>query len=354
MTQHASIERHPGSGERGWESSRAAAGPIYRCRDAFTCSDAMVRSPGAYERVVSEIEEHRGSSISVPDLSKLLGVKPTTLNARFRREHIEVQTVGRTNYIPCDLAMHLAELHKYALFGWPTLQEASAITTVKDATLKARCEKGKLEGYIDLTKRLRVNPADLERLRSCLIGKVPNGNGESVETREQPRLIPKVHRQSPARNGSALSTPRNLTTNGTRPEIKPRPTTPRNGLRDQVSLAARSLPLLPAPEPHIELITRKSYGLPEAEENGEAKGQSAKTRAVVQQRSAFLDYLPDQPFSISECSVGKVIYYGPYSGTIVKLINDPFTPRIQVSFPDHPHPAMREVQLVVGRRKSKS
>ena len=120
--------------------------------------DVMKPRPEAYERVVSEIEEHRGSVISVPALSKLLGVKPTTLNARFRRERVEVQTVGRTNFIPYELALRLAELHKYALFGWPTLQEASALTTVKDGTLKARCEKGKLQGYVDLTKRLRVNP----------------------------------------------------------------------------------------------------------------------------------------------------------------------------------------------------
>ena len=157
----------------------------------------MVTRPEAYERVVSVIEKCRGSIISVPDLSKLLGVKPTTLNAKFRRERVEVQTVGRTNYIPYELALRLAELHKYALFGWPTLQEASAITTVKDGTLKARCEKGKLEGYIDLTKRLRVNPADLEMLQSCRAGMIPNGNRGSVETRAQPHLVLKAHRQAP-------------------------------------------------------------------------------------------------------------------------------------------------------------
>jgi hypothetical protein len=101
------------------------------------------------------------------------------------------------------------------------------------------------------------------------------------------------------------------------------------------------------------LITRKSYGLPEAEEASESKGPPARARAAVQERSPWLDYIPDQPFSISECSVGKVIHYGPHDGTIVKLIEDPFTPRIQVNFPEHPHPAMREVQLVVGRRRIK-
>jgi hypothetical protein len=283
----------------------------------------------------------------------LLGVKPTTLNAKFRRERVEVQTVGRTNYIPYELALRLAELHKYALFGWPTLQEASAITTVKDGTLKARCEKGKLEGYIDLTKRLRVNPADLEMLQSCRAGMIPNGNRRSVETRAQPHLVLKAHRQAPETVGGTLPTPKNLTTAGARPGTVPTSATLRNGLRDQISFPSRPLPIPPAPEPHIELITRKSYGLPEAEKPRESKGRPAKARAAVQERSPWLDYIPDQPFSISECTVGKVIHYGPHDGTIVKLIDDPFTPRIQVNFPEHPHPAMREVQLVVGRRRIK-
>jgi len=313
----------------------------------------MMTRPEAYERVVSVIEKHNGSPISVPDLSKLLGVKPTTLNAKFRRERVEVRTVGRTNYIPCELALRLAESHKYALLGWPTLQEASAITTVKDGTLKARCEKGRLEGHIDLTKRLRLNPADLEILQSCRAAKVPKGNRESVPTRTQTRLVPKVHRQSPGRAGRTFSSQSNPTTAGRRPGTVPAVATLRNGLRDQVAFPSRPLPLPPAPEPRIQLITRKSYGLPEAEETLESKGSPAKARATVVERSPWLDYIPDQPFSISECTVGKVIHYGPHDGTIVKLIDDPFTPRIQVNFPEHPHPAMREVQLVVGRRKIK-
>src|SRR5690348_6740116 len=89
-----------------WPFSQGAINPV-------TDSDVMVPRPEIYERVVSAIEQYRGSTVPVPDLSKLLGVKPTTLNARFRREHIEVRTVGRTNYIPYELALRLAELHKY-------------------------------------------------------------------------------------------------------------------------------------------------------------------------------------------------------------------------------------------------
>src|ERR1019366_3460373 len=68
---------------------------------------------------------------------------------------------------PCDQALQLVELHRYALIGWPTLLAASKLTHVKPGTLKARCEKGRLEGHVDLTKRLRLNPAELEELRSA-------------------------------------------------------------------------------------------------------------------------------------------------------------------------------------------
>ncbi len=275
----------------------------------------MEPRPEAYERVVSIIEENRGSIISVPALAKLLGVKPTTLNAKFRREQVEVQTVRRTNYIPYELALRLVELHKYALFGWPTLQEASAITTVKDGTLKARCvRKENSRAYIDLTKRLRINPAALEKLQPHRAAKAPNGHGESSQPRPQTQLVPKNRRHAPGKVGGTLSTPNHLKTNGAQHETKPSYASPRNGFRDQVSFPSRPLPIRPVQEHHVELITRKSYGLSETEETCESKGQPAKTRVAVPERSVCLDYMPDQPFSITACSVGKVIYYGPYAG----------------------------------------
>ncbi len=315
----------------------------------------MTIQPEAYERVVSVIEKCRGSNMSVPDLSKLLGVKPTTLNARFRREHIRVQTVGRTNYIPYEQARRLAELHKYALFGWPTLQEASALTTVKDGTLKAQCEKGKLEGHIDLTKRLRLNPTDLERLKSCRAERVSNASRKFIQTHAQPHFIPKPQRSELGKTGlgSRVPAPKKIMAAESRLGKMSTPATPRNGSHGQISFSSRLLPIPPAPEPRIQLITRKNYGLPEVEESPKVKERPAKSRALVRERAPWLDYLPEQPFSISECSVGRAIHYGPHDGTIVKLIDDPFTPKILVNFPEHPHPVMREVQLLVGRRKIK-
>ena len=170
----------------------------------------------------------------------------------------------------------------------------------------------------------------------------------------QSRLVAEVHRPSPVRIGIARCVPKKRTTNAARAEVKPNSRTPRNGSWDQTSFVSRPLAIPMPPEPHIELITRKNYGLPEAEVTKEAKGRPAKARAAARECSPWLDYIPGEPFSISECSIGKVIHYGPHDGTIVKLIDDPFTPRIQVNFPGHPHPAMREVQLVVGRRKNKN
>jgi hypothetical protein len=306
-----------------------------------------------YERVVLVIGQHRGSRISVPNLSKLLGVKPTTLNARFRRERIAVQTVGRTKYVSHELALRLAELHKYALFGWPTLQEASALTTVKVGTLKARCEKGKLEGYIDLTKRLRVNPAELEQLRSFPAGKEHEINRASGQTRLGSSSVLKAQRHAPGSGGRLLSLRKDRPANGVQPATRPSSVTPRDEFREPVAIPSPSRLPPPLPAPQIELITRKSYRLPEVEATPEAKRTPAKTQPVAPQHSTWLDYLPDEPLSISECRIGKEIHYGSNRGTIVSLIEDPFTPRIQVNFPEHPHPAMREVQLIVGRRKFK-
>ena len=128
---------------------------------------ASISQTDPYSAIISQIAAYGSSSIPVPALSKLLGVKSTTLNARFRRKQIPLRTIGRTNYLPCDQALQLVELHRYALIGWPTLLAASKITDFKPATLKARFEKGRLEGHIDLTKRLRLNPAQLEGLFSA-------------------------------------------------------------------------------------------------------------------------------------------------------------------------------------------
>ncbi len=320
-------------------------------RSAFF--EFMGTRPEAYERVVLVIEQSHGSCISVPDLSKLLGVKPTTLNARFRRERTAVQTVGRTNYISHELALRLAELHKYALFGWPTLQEASVLTTIKDGTLKARCEKGKLEGHIDLTKRLRLNPAELEQQRFFPAGKVHEIKRASDQTRLGNGFVLKAPRHTPASGGRVLSMPKARPSNEVESETRPSSLTSRKAFREPVAIPSPSPLAPPLPAPQIELLTRKSYQLPEVEETREAQGPPAKIHPASPERFPWLDYLPDQPFSISECSVGKEIYYGSNRGTVVGLIDDPFTPRIQVNFPEHPHPAMREVQLIVGRRKFK-
>lgn len=300
-----------------------------------------------YERVVSLIQKYGGSTISVPDLSKLLCVRSTTLNARFRREHIEVQTVGRTNYIPCELALRLAELHKYALLGWPTLEEASSITAFKNGTLKARCEKGKLEGHIDLTKRLRLNPAHIEMLQPDRDGNATNVSHEALPPYNGTCLDPEAGRRGEASEEHSVS--KNTKKLVTRKNSRSSLSLPCNGFNDQKTGTSQAMQIPAVQEARVELITRKNYGLPDEEE---PRSQSGAPQSVVRERLAGLDYIPDQPFSISDCRIGKVIRYGPHRGMILKVIDDQFAPRIQVSFPEHPHPAMREVQLVVGRRRN--
>ncbi len=284
-----------------------------------------------YGRVVEAIQRRQGPTISVPELSKLLGVKATTLNARFRRQRTSLKTVGRTNFIPLDLALNVTVLHKYALLGWPTLQQASRLTGVKAGTLKARCEKGWLEGHTDLTKRLRLNPAELNNLQ--------------VQTTEVPiRHLPQRARPPrPARgafNRTVARLPR-------KQREAAREISERRSLRKTEPFV-----LAPAPEPRISLITATDYGLLDPDQPQDIQTIAVpKVRTAKPKRSGCLSYDPDRPFSVSDCAIGQPIKYGPYSGTIAQIINDPFSPKILAKFPEHQHPLMREVLLIVERCK---
>lgn len=355
MSQYT--ETQINSAELLWDRSEDAARintKTQRSGDESACPSPTfheVRLQGieTYEKVVSIIQKYRGSKISVPYLSKLLRVRSTTLNARFRREHIEVQTVGRTNFIPCDLALRLTEFHKYALLGWPTLEEASSITAFKNGTLKARCEKGKLEGHIDLTKRLRINPAHIEM---SLLGhdrSTPVAGCSNLPPRNETHLDAEAGLQGEVTGEHSVS--KDIYKTLPRSANKRSLPLPYNGCQEHNALNSQTMQIPALSEARVELITRRNYGLPEEEE---PRSQSGAQRSVVRETMTGLDYVPDQPFSISDCRIGKVIRYGQHRGMILKVIDDQFTPRIQVSFPEHPHPAMREVQLVVGRKRINS
>jgi hypothetical protein len=268
-----------------------------------------------YADVVATIQTSGISPVSVPRLSSLLGIKSTTLNARFRRQHIPLHTVGKVTFVPLELAFQLAELHKYALMGWPTLQQASQLTGVKSATIKARCEKGQIEGHIDLTKRLRVNPAALRAL-------------QSIGTRS-PRA------QSTNASITIPIRPRRRSLSFTELERGLYPA-------DRSGPTTKPCELAPAEPPQIKIITAKDYGLSETTQKPVA--------VATRQRSGYLCYDPDRPLSLSECTVGKSIRYGEYYGTIVRVLADPFNPKIKVRFPDHRHPLMQEVLLVVEKQ----
>ena len=291
--------------------------------------------------IISRIAAYGSSSIPVPALSKLLGVKSTTLNARFRRKQIPLRTIGRTNYLPCDEALQLVELHRYALIGWPTLQAASKITDVKPATLKARCEKGRLEGHIDLTKRLRLNPAELEDLGSvaCLVeakSKLPQS--ETWTKLSARNIKAKAFAPAEAKEAARFSGAKGATDK------------PRLGPVEKTPLARGHFVLPPAPNPRIAIIGPKDYGLPEVESQPQTASQRLQRSEDAQHKPPCLVYDPLRPFSLSVCSPGKTVRYGQYVGTVLGLIDDPYVPKIKVAFPEHEEPAMREVLLVVDKK----
>jgi hypothetical protein len=298
-----------------------------------------------YTQLISAIQNDRASTISVPVLSEMLGVKSTTLNARFRRKRITLRTLGRTSFIPRELALNLAEIQKYSLIGWPTLQQASRLTGIKPGTIKARCEKGQLEGYVDLTKRLRINPVELKNLE------VRGASGHDRPADKQPQAQLDI---GTLRNEKGNESPRPV-----RPRIRAtfQPKKRSSGTlikrgTEQVPLESSRFVLPPAPEPKIKIITGKDYGLLEIASRPEDRVNSPKAGQRKKGRSGCLSYEPERPFSVSECAVGQSIAYGQHCGTILKVIDDPFGPKIQVKFPEHEHPLMKEVLLAVGKRRT--
>jgi hypothetical protein len=298
-----------------------------------------------YSQVILAIQNDRAPNISVPVLSELLGVKSTTLNARFRRKRIAVRTLGRTNFVPRELALDLAEMHKYSLIGWPTLQQASRLTGIKTGTIKARCEKGQLEGYIDLTKRLRINPAGLKNLQ--LRGALDHVRHADNQTQAQ---LDFGTRGNEKRNGFHCPT-RNRIRVAFQPKERSSPTGTKLCTERVPSESSRFV-LPPVPELEIKVVTGMDYEFLEIDDRPEPRGNSPEARQRKQERSGCLSYEPERPFSVSECAVGQSINYGQHGGTILKVIDDPFGPKILVKFPEHEHPLMREVLLAVGKRRT--
>ena len=233
----------------------------------------------SYVEVISAIQKDRVSSISVPDLSNLLGVNPTTLNARFRRQQIAVRTIGRTNFVPLELALDLAELHKYSLIGWPTVQQASQLTGVKTGTIKARCEKGQLEGHIDLTKRLRINPAELGNLRLC---------GTSRPSRDadgqiQAQLVSDNRRN---KKSNELPNPARVRMGAMFHQTGQESLKATN---ECAELPPKPLPFVlpPAPEPEINIITGKDYGLLEIADRLAQRGVDGPGGGAAQRQAGL-------------------------------------------------------------------
>ncbi len=304
-------------------------------------ADALGQAPNpdSYARVLIELQRGQSPTVSVPRLSRLLGVNSTTLNARFRRRGVSVTLAGRTSFIPSGLAVELARLHRYALLGWPTLEEASRVTGVKPGTLKARCEKGWLEGHIDLTKRLRINPSELE---SLLLNR-PRARGHPRGNRSPVTLHHGGEEDLDASGEAKVARVQNAESLRT--------LTPEKLVRPETESKPQPVALFPVREPQVRIITAKDYGLAVPEQRRVAAPARPPESSKFAREPRWLCYDPDRPFSISECAVGQCVRYGGYDGIIEKVIHDPFSPKIQVRFPEHQHPLMREVLLVVQKRQ---
>jgi len=325
------------------------------------------REPDLYANAISRLQECKDSSISIPQLSSLLGVKSTTLNAKLRRQHISVRTVGRTNFVPGDLARQLVELHKHALIGWPTLRQASEMSGLKSATIKARCDKGRLESYLDLTKRLRINPADLDGLHLRTRNTKPAPNEEHVNDPAGPPL---------AQTKSNGLTDRTRGACPDRAETMEAPPSYGRGEMEEKGRAnvwvpspSSPLPATPLIEPPIErgrarIPPSATPSNPEVIRISASDGVRSEVKNPSNLRVGqtnhhqkecknleILIYDPDKPFRISACVIGRSVGYEGYEGRIVGILDDPFSPKIKVRFADHRHPLMREVLLTVGKRR---
>jgi hypothetical protein len=126
----------------------------------------------------------------------------------------------------------------------------------------------------------------------------------------------------------------------------------RTSSENQGNTASPARFVLPPPAaPKVRFIARQDYGLPEMEESPRSRTDAFQPPASQRKTGGCLSYDPENPFSVSECAVGRRIKYAQYDGTILGIIDDPFNPRIKAAFPEHQHPLMREVLLIVGRKK---
>jgi hypothetical protein len=200
-----------------------------------------------------------------------------------------------------------------------------------------------LEGHIDLTKRLRLNPAQLEELFSA---------ASLAEVKlKPPRFGTRPEFPARKKNAKALA-PAETNEEAPSSEAKRAIDTAGLGPVERTPSAPGNFALSPAPEPKIEIITPRDYGLPEVESGPHAVGKQPPRSEDAHKNAPCLVYDPLRPFSLSVCSPGKAVRYGQYVGTVLGLIDDPYRPRIKVAFPEHEEPAMREVLLAVDKKFS--
>lgn len=291
--------------------------------------DEVKLRPNRYEEVRNLVGGFPDALVSVPYLGRLLEVDSPTLNAKLRRDKIKVTLNGRTSYIPKDLALKLVEGHKYALMGWITVKEAGALIGIRPETIKARCNTGRLNGYVDLTKRLRVNPEDIRGIRlrdgslTGVVVDVPIDEGRHKE----------VERKPLEESGIKYT--------GENPDEEENPA----HYEDiQVQTPIPVPPVLPVPRSpeisEIKIITARDYGLLErAVQSSEVTVPKAVSfKEAEEYVSDELVYDPDCPPTIKECTPGRKMVESRNRRREYTIegfdLSNPFQPIVKVSFED--------------------
>jgi hypothetical protein len=186
-----------------------------------------------------------------------------------------------------------------------------------------------------------LNPAQLEELFSA-------ASLAEVELKP-PRFGNRVEFPARKHNAKALA-PAEMKEEARSSEAKGAIDTSGLGPVERTPSAPGNFALPPAPKPKIEIISPKDYGLPEVKSRPHTVSQQPPRSEDAHKNAPCLVYDPLRPFSLSVCSPGKAVRYGQYVGTVLGLIDDPYSPRIKVAFPEHEEPAMREVLLVVDKK----
>jgi len=325
--------------------------------------DAHEKHEKSFEQVLKEISSYPGDTIPVPFLAAEINLNPGTLNARIKRKHIKVYIKGRTNYIPKEEARTLACLNEPAIRNWPCIQELSSKYHVAYQTLSYWREKEELRGQHDLTRRLRINPSDEEKIPSMVqAAHAPNVieiNGNKfysltkaardaalfVLDENNPKFkeiykksyykfharlhkgkveytLKNFHVYLPEKEYLRMINPDPQYKKPTRKYKSPKP-------KKNASMSNVKKPIK-IPAPPAKIICNPDYDFPELPPVEIAHSNPVQE---ADKKTDYIDYDPFSPPPFSQCEKGRRINYMGSIGIIAEVCDsDPYRPLIKVRF----------------------